>query len=175
MLAHFQCFFGRTITSLGTRNRDAFWENEGKIHERMCERVFFVNFQAGISQFYYRLTSSQIFSGILSTFKILKPSNGYLSFLHKMLEKCLWNSFLLHLVVEILQPVHEISSFPEVLYKKRCSEKLLRILRCSHPESSGGVLWKDVLKNFAKFTEQTSWRLKAGNLKLAETAAGDDL
>ena len=42
-------------------------------------------------------------------------------------------------------------------------------------QSSGGVLWKDVLKNFAKFTEQTSWRLKAGNLKLAETTAGDDL
>ena len=52
-LAHFQTLFGKG-------NRDAFWENEGKIHERMCERVLFVNLQAGISQLHYRLTSSQI-------------------------------------------------------------------------------------------------------------------
>ena len=36
------------------------------------------------------------------SFKILTSSNGYLLFLYKMLEKYLWNSFLLYLVVEIL-------------------------------------------------------------------------
>ena len=42
-------------------NRDAFWENEAKIHERECiERVFFVNLQAAILQLHYRLTSSKI-------------------------------------------------------------------------------------------------------------------
>ena len=34
-----------------------------------------------------------------------------------MLEKHLWNSFLLYLVIEILQLEHEISSFSEMLYK----------------------------------------------------------
>ena len=153
MLAHFQSLFGRTATFLGRSNRDAFWENEGKIHERMCERVFFVNFQAGISQFYYRLTSSQIFSGILSTFKILKPSNGYLSFLHKMLEKCLWNSFLQHLVVEILQLVHEISSFPEVLYKKGVLKNFSEFSDKHKKQSSRVVLWKDVLKIFLQISQ----------------------
>ena len=47
-----------------------------------------------------------------------------------MFEKHLWNSFLLYLVVEILQLVHEIRSFSEVLYKKR------------------------FLKNFWKFTDK---------------------
>ena len=35
-----------------------------------------------------------------------------------MLEKCLWNSFLLYMPVEILQLAHEVNSFQEVLYKK---------------------------------------------------------
>ena len=45
------------------------------------------------------------------------PSNGYFSILYKMLEKHLWNSFLLYLVVEILQLVHKIAVSP------RCSIK----------------------------------------------------
>ena len=49
-------------------------------------------------------------------------------------------------------------------------------------QSSGGVLSKDVLKNFAKFTEKNIFagvpffkKLQTGNLKLAQTAAGDCL
>ena len=59
------------------------------------------------------------------------PSNGYFSFLYKMLEKHLRNSFLLYLVVGILELVHEISSFLEVLYKRSVlkNEKLLKIDR----------------------------------------------
>ena len=60
--AHFQNLLGRS-------NRYAFWENEGKIHERECVKGFFsVNFQAGISQLHYRLVSSQM---IFRDFKYL--------------------------------------------------------------------------------------------------------
>ena len=59
-----------------------------------------------------------------------RPLNGYFSVLYKMLEKHLWNSFLLYLVVEALQLVHENNSFSEVLYKR------------------------SVLKNFSKFTDK---------------------
>ena len=45
-------------------------------------------------------------------------------------------------------------------------------------QSSEGVLSKDVLKNFAKFTEKHAGisfliKLQAGNLKLSEGATGD--
>ena len=42
------------------------------------------------------------FQGFYVSFKILMTSNGYSLFLYKMLEKHLWNSFLLFLVVQIL-------------------------------------------------------------------------
>ena len=47
-------------------------------------------------------------------------------------------------MVEILQLVHETSSFPEVLYKNDKYKK----------QPSGRVLSKDVLKFFAKFIEK---------------------
>ena len=74
-----------------------------------------------------------------------------------MLEKQLWNRFLLHLVIETLQLVHEVSCFPQVLYKR------------------------GVLKNFLKFTEKHKSgvflliKLQAENLKLTEAAVGDSL
>ena len=74
-----------------------------------------------------------------------------------MLEKHLWNRFLLHLVIETLQLVHEVSSFPQVLYKI------------------------GALKNFWKFTEKHKTgvflliKLQAENLKLTEAAVGDGL
>ena len=43
---------------------------------------------------------------------------GCLLFWYKMLEKHLWNSFLLYLLVEILQLVRQISSFPNVPHKR---------------------------------------------------------
>ena len=49
-----------------------------------------------------------------------------------MLEKHLWNSFLLYLVVEILQLVHEIA------ISQRCSVKK-------------GFFYRTLLKNFSKF------------------------
>ena len=58
------------------------------------------------------------------SFKILTSSNGYLSFLYKMLEKHLRNSFLQYLMVEILQIVHDLSSFSEVLYKRGVLKKM---------------------------------------------------
>ena len=84
-----------------------------KYMKRMCERLLFVKLQVDILQVHYRLTSPQ-FSGILSKWT---PSNGYFSNLYKMLKKHLWNSFLLYLVVEILQNVHEMA------VSRRCSIK----------------------------------------------------
>ena len=59
--------------------RYEFLENEGRVHEDMW-KSFFVNLKIGISQLYYELTSSQILSK-------RTPSNGYFSFLYKVLEK----------------------------------------------------------------------------------------
>ena len=73
-----------------------------------------------------------------------------------MFEKHLRNSFSLYLVVEILQLAHEMNSFPEVLYKRGVLKNLLKFSDKHKRQSSGGVLSKDVLKNFAKFTEKTS-------------------
>ena len=61
--------------------------------------------------------------------------------------------FLLCLVVEILQLVHEISSFPEVLYKGDL-KNLSRLREKHYKQSSRGVLSKDVVKNFGKFAEK---------------------
>ena len=95
-----------------------------------------------------------------------------------MLEKQLRNSFLLYLLVEILQLVHIISSFSEVLYKKGFLKSLSKFTDKHKKQSSGGVLSKDALKNFAKSTEKHLCgslfliKLQAGNLKLSEAATG---
>ena len=49
---------------------------------------------------------------------------------------------------------HEISSFPEVLYKRVVLKNLSKFTDKHKKLSSGGVLSKDVLKNFAKFIEK---------------------
>ena len=81
----------------------------------------------------------------------------YFSFLYKMLEKIvcekhLRNCFLLHLVVETVQHVHEISSFPQVLYKEGVLKNFSKFTDKHKKQSSRSVLSKDILKNFAKFT-----------------------
>ena len=106
-------------TLFGRSNRDAFWENGDKIHERECvsKRVFFVNLQDGISQLHYKLTSSQIaFRDFKYLFRFIFW-NSYLSFLHKMLEKHLRNNFLLCLVVEI---------WNKLLYKRGFLKNFMR-------------------------------------------------
>ena len=92
-----------------------------------------------------------------------------------MLEKHLSNTFLLYLVVEILQLVHEITSFLEVLYKRN-DLKTCQNSQINKKQSSGGDLSKDALKNFAKFTEVFFLiKLQAGNLKLSQAATGNVL
>ena len=83
--------------------------------------------------------------------------------------------FLLYVVVEILQLVHATSSF----YKSGDLKNFSRFLDKHKKQSSGGVLSKDVLKNFVKFAENNIFagvslltKLQAGNLTLAEAAAG---
>ena len=98
-----------------------------------------------------------------------------------MLEKHLRNSSLLYLVVEILQLVLEISSFSEVFYKGGVLKKLLKIqinTKTSHPEVFCQKMFLKILQNLLKnIFARVSFliKLQAGNLKLAETAAGDGL
>ena len=65
-------------------------------------------------------------------------------------------SFLLYLLVEILQLVHKISSFPEVPYKRGILTQIFyhRYSQINTRSSDSGVLTKDALKNFAKFEEK---------------------
>ena len=67
-----------------------------------------------------------------------------------MLEKHLGKTFLLYLVVEILQLVHEINSFPEVLYKRGGLENFSKFTDKYKRQSSGTqqtfVGLQDVLK-----------------------------
>ena len=71
-----------------------------------------------------------------------------------MLENHLRNSFLLYLLVEILQLVYEISSFPEVLYKTGVLKNFPIFTDKHKNQPSEGVPSKDVLKNFSQFTEK---------------------
>ena len=88
-------------------------------------------------------------------------------------------SFLLYLLVEILQFVNEIGSFTEVLYKTGILKNFLKFTSKHKRHSSGDVLSKVNLKTFVKFTEnhlcQSLLKLQVGNLKLSEAATGDDL
>ena len=56
-------------------------------------------------------------------------------------------------MVEILQLLHEISSFPEVLYEIGDLKNFSK-LQLNKEAVSEGVLSKDVLKCFAEFTEK---------------------
>ena len=82
----------------------------------------------------------------------------------------------MYVVVEILQLVHATSSF----YKSGDLKNFSRFLDKHKKQSSGGVLSKDVLKNFAQFTEKSlCWnhfiQLQAGKLKLSKAATGNVL
>ena len=63
---------------------------------------------------------------------------------------------------EILQLVHEIGSFPDVLYKRAVLKNSQINTRSSHSEV---FCLKDILKNFAKFTEKHLRILKGLNGK----------
>ena len=63
-------------------------------------------------------------------------------------------------MVEILQLVHEISSFLEMVYKRGDLKNFYRFTDKHKRQSSVGVLPKDVLITFLKFTEKhLSWSL----------------
>ena len=109
------------------------------------------------------------------------PSNGYFSILCKMLEKLLWNSFLLNLVVEILQLVHKIEVSPRRSIKEvfwKTSQNSHINTRGSHPKVSCQKTFLKILQNsrkniFSRFSFLI--KLQAGNLKLSEAATGDVL
>ena len=87
-----------------------------------------------------------------------------------MLEKHLWNSFLLYLMVEILQFLHEVTTFLEVLYKRSVMKNFSKFTD-KHKKQSKGVQRKDVFKNFAKFTEKNlCWSLFLRKLQVLRPA-----
>ena len=93
-----------------------------------------------------------------------------------MLEKHLWNTFLLCVVVEIRQLINEISSFPETLYKKG---DLKNFTGKHKKQSPGGVLSKElkickIQKKKIIFARLSLLiKLQAGNLELSEATTGD--
>ena len=87
--------------------------------------------------------------------------------------------FLLYLVVGILQLVHEISSFPEVLYErddlKNCSKWQVNT-RSSHREVFCKNMFLKIFQNSQKNVlagVPFLIKLQTGNLKLSEAATGD--
>ena len=60
----------------------------------------------------------------------------------------------MYLQVEILQLVHEISSFSEVLYKRGVLKNFSKLTDKHKKQSSAGILSKDAFKNFSKFKEK---------------------
>ena len=120
--------------------------------KNLCSHTFKASSEKVVVRILRKWRQNPWFSGTWT------PSNGYFFFLYKMLEKRLWNTFLLYVVVEIRQLVYEISSFPEVPYKR------------------------DNLKKFLKFIDKNlclSLFLNeiagCGNLQLSEAATGDVL
>ena len=77
-------------------------------------------------------------------------------------------------MVEILQLVHKISSFPDVLYKRGYLKNFSKFTDNYKKQSSGYVLSKDVLKYIIK-NKFFKIKLQAGNLKLSEAGTGDIL
>ena len=99
-----------------------------------------------------------------------------------MLEKHLWNTFLLCVVVEIRQLINEISSFPETLYKKGDLKNFSESTGKHKKQSPGGVLSKEkmLFKNLQNSKKKTIFarlslliKLQAGNLELSEATTGD--
>ena len=82
--------------------------------KNLCSHTFKASLEKVVVRILRKWRQNAWFLGILSTWT---PSNSYFYFLYKMLEKRLWNTFLLYVVVKIRQLVNEISSLPEVLYK----------------------------------------------------------
>ena len=87
--------------------------------------------------------------------------------------------FLLYLVVGILQLVHEISSFPEVLYERddlKNFSKLQVNTRSSHREVFCKKIFVKIFQNSQKNVlagVPFLIKLQTGNLKLSEAATGD--
>ena len=87
----------------------------------------------------------------------------------------------MYLVVQILQLVHEISSFPEVLYTMGDLKKFSKFqvnTRNSHPEVFCKKIFLNILQNSQKNVYAgVSFliKLQAGNLKLSEAATADIL
>ena len=118
--------------------------------------------------------------GILSKWT---PSNGYFSFLYKILEKHPWKSLFSVSSGWNSATCIRNSSFPEVLYKRSVLKNLSKLTDKHKNQSSRGVLWKGtmILKIFQNSRKNIFSRVsflikvQAGNLRPSEAATGDVL
>ena len=107
----------------------------------------------------------------------MATSRSFIKYLKSTCEK----GFLLYLLVEILQLVHKVSSFREVLYKRGVLKNFPKFKDKHKKQSSAGVLSKDVHNNFAKFIEKHIcrslffYKVALWKPELSEAATGDAL
>ena len=95
----------------------------------------------------------QIFNWQIST-GLIQPVNRVASTTASEITFFRKSSFLMYLVVKILQLGHELSSFPQVRYNSGDLNIFSKLTDKHKKQSPGGVLSKDVLKSFANLTEK---------------------
>ena len=85
-------------------------------------------------------------------------------------------------LVEILQLVHEISSFPEVLYKRIVLKNFSKFTDKHTQNSHQGMFCQNMFSKNLQNSQENIFSgvfflitLQTGNLKLSETATGDVL
>ena len=115
-------------------------------------KSFFINLQVNISQLHYKLTSSQIicrYCNIASERPRKATSRSFIKCLKSTCEM-----YVLYVLVEILQLVHEISSSSGFTYKRAILKNFSNFTDKHDKKSSAGILSKNVFKNFAKLRER---------------------
>ena len=106
-------------------------------------KSFSINLLTGILQL-LATSSRTIFSGFSSM-------NTFVSLLLVLVQIHPWNYFLFFMLVALLQLVHEMSSLPEMFYRKSVLKNSFKFTRSSDPKL---FCQKSVLEKFAKFFEK---------------------
>ena len=151
MLAHAQSLFGRS-------NHDAFWENESKIHEKSDHqedvwKSFFRKLAGcGISQLHCRLTSSLIafrdFKYPLRFYRLRMATA-------RSIIKCLKNTYKKFFTLSGGWS-SVTCTWNKMLYKRGVLKNFSKLSDQQNKQSYRGVLSKEVLKRFVKFSEKPS-------------------
>ena len=122
---------------------------KGKIHERGCMKVFFVNLQAGIPQLHYRLTFSLVH-------EIRCSIRGVLKNLSKFSDKHKEQSSGGVLSKDVLKKFTKKTSLPESPFQQSC--RLETLTQQKQPLEMSAK--QGVLKNFANIVgKNLGWSL----------------